>query len=776
MAYKIRRLEEQGLIYETMPKVIPYYAEFRGVDNEIRKGEVIITEDRLKLLADKLMHLQEFAYDTETNTLRVQHPGEMKGVGISICWGEHDTYYIPIYHKFDPYTLSIDKVVKYLRPCFKRKDVRIIGQNLKYDLHVVANMDMEIETIDVFDTMVARWITDENEEKGLKEMTSVIYDIPQTHFDECLETVTKFERKKLGLGTKKYIPFEYVRLKYGAPYALADAYWTWRHYVDWQLEMLEKEDMETIFRKGSMPFLLTLYKMERRGARVDLDKLNIMAEQAKKDLDDLEYKIVELAGVYPFEVSSPQQVAELLFGYKKFNKQNEYSGNKHLVDASFNFKAVDFTKTGIPQTGDDQLKDVLKRYANTKDARKKEGLELIVHLRKHKRLSKLNNAFITGLIEQAYSDGKVHPTFNQCGTDSGRISCSSPNLQQLPRPIEMSDPVEFKDWYKEQYEEEPSKAMLDSWAKVKKALVIYKDYPTGEVNREICSIRVEGIEEYTKYLKDWYKKNEDNVYWKYYEIRSCFIADSDDDYLIALDFSNLEMRLLTHYSEDPYLIDTFVHDHDSHGATAVNMFALDCEPDQAKKKYKPLRQIAKTINFLLMYGGSATTLYNTLSKEDAVDENGDPITKEKAQEYYDKYFEAYSGVANFIRDQKKFAHKHNCVYSILGRKRRLHNINSRDFGLVSYEERLSVNSAIQGSGGDIMMMCQPKIEADKRLAELGCTQRLQVHDELVFNCPKKNVEEAIKIIKSYMEHPLPKELKIPLRVDADAGRTYADAK
>ena len=191
------------------------------------------------------------------------------------------------------------------------------------------------------------------------------------------------------------------------------------------------------------------------------------------------------------------------------------------------------------------------------------------------------------------------------------------------------------------------------------------------------------------------------------------------------------MRLLTHYSEDPYLIDTFVHDHDSHGATAVNMFALDCEPDQAKKKYKPLRQIAKTINFLLMYGGSATTLYNTLSKEDAVDENGDPITKEKAQEYYDKYFEAYSGVASFIRDQKKFAHKHNCVYSILGRKRRLHNINSRDFGLVSYEERLSVNSAIQGSGGDIMMMCQPKIEADKRLAELGCTQRLQVHDRLI---------------------------------------------
>lgn len=923
--YRVRKSEEHGLIYEKMPKSIPYYLEFKGVNGEAKTGEVIITEDRLKVLADKLMQVQEFAYDTETNTLRVQHQGEMKLAGISISWGEHDTYYIPVYHKFDSYTLPLDIIVKYLRPCFKREDVRIIGQNLKYDLHVLANVDMEIETKDIFDTMVARWLTDENEEKGLKEMTSAIYNIPQTHFDECLETVTKFERKKLGLGTKKYIPFQYVRLKNGAPYALADAYWTWRHYVDWQLELLEKEDMQAIFKKGSMPFLLTLYKMERRGARVDLSKLQSMAVQAKKDLEDLEYKILELAGTYPFEVSSSQQVAELLFGYKKYNKENSYTGNKHLVDASFNFKAVDYTKTGIPQTGDDQLKDVLKRYANTKDVRKKEGLELIVHLRKHKRLSKLNNAFITGLIEQAYSDGKVHPTFNQCGcltaetlipteqglfpigelanlgsdgefvekeltitnrfrepeltkyvvkylnretikvetvlgytlegtynhpiiknkftsteltnnlnscrtkelyrgaeewarldelteenyialpyghntfstsrltlnyddycntrakkiklprildedvaefigiyqadgsihdsngtfsiritngspdvinrvsylskklfgieaqvyrevdrnsfstvitglnlkviektfelrrrdvmkevpkcilqspkevivayirgltldscvvmeekktylkftfsnnitakyiqeillnlgivstrrqdksksenvyhvlvynsdyikfkeiigfieknkvvpcsknikhnyrideesktiwlkvrnitksrdnvydfnvpkthsfisgafishnTDSGRISCSSPNLQQLPRPIEINDPVEFNDWYKEQYGEEPSKNIIDSWAKVKKALVIYKDYPTGEVNREICSIRVEGIEEYLKYLKDWFKKNEENVYWKYYEIRSCFIADSDDDYLIALD-------------------------------------------------------------------------------------------------------------------------------------------------------------------------------------------------------------------------------------------------
>lgn len=177
-----------------------------------------------------------------------------------------------------------------------------------------------------------------------------------------------------------------------------------------------------------------------------------------------------------------------------------------------------------------------------------------------------------------------------------------------------------------------------------------------------------------------------------------------------------------------------------------------------------------------MYGGSPYTLYNSLSAEDAVDENGDPITEDKAKEYYDKYFEAYYGVAQFIREQKKFAHKHEYVNSVLGRKRRLPSINSTDRREVGYCERLSVNSAIQGSGGDIMMMCQPKLDNHPRLLEMGCTMRLQVHDELVFVCPQEHLEEAIPIIKDIMEHPLPKPLNIPLRVDYDTGKSYADAK
>lgn len=214
----------------------------------------------------------------------------------------------------------------------------------------------------------------------------------------------------------------------------------------------------------------------------------------------------------------------------------------------------------------------------------------------------------------------------------------------------------------------------------------------------------------------------------------------------------------------------------AHGSTAVNMFALDCDPDECKKYYHALRQVAKTINFLLMYGGGKTTLYNRLSDEDATDENGDPVTLEKAGEYYDKYFEAYSGVAEFIRNQKKIAHKYGEVYTLIGRKRRLPDINSSNYATVAYEERLSVNAPIQGSGADIMMCVQPVVEANKRLKELGCTMRLQVHDELVLNCPDEHIEEATEIVKSIMEHPFKKPLNIPLRADADAGKSYASAK
>jgi len=203
--------------------------KFTGANNEERIGKVIMCKKDLNKLARKLMGVDEFAFDTETNTLRVQAKGEMNLVGISISFGEYDNYYIPTGHTFDEGQLKVSTVVKYLKPVFEREDVRIIGHNLKFDMHVLANVDIEIKTKDIFDTMVASWISDENREKGLKALTNVVYGTKQTKFDECIGTVTAEEKKSVGLKASNKAPFYLVRIDIGAPYAIADSYWTWRH-------------------------------------------------------------------------------------------------------------------------------------------------------------------------------------------------------------------------------------------------------------------------------------------------------------------------------------------------------------------------------------------------------------------------------------------------------------------------------------------------------------------------------------------------------------------
>lgn len=397
------------------------FVKFIGANDKELTGEVILSETRLKRLTKRLEAVEELAFDTETNTLRVHHEGEMGLVGISLCFGEEDAYYIPTGHFFDDNQLEVDLVVKHLRPVFERKDIRIIAHNLKFDRHVLANIGIQIFTNDIFDTMLARWITDENKEKGLKGMTSQIYGVKQTKFDECLSTVTTEEKKAYGLKGANKAPFHLVRIAIGAPYAIADAYWTWRHYVDWQLDELVNEEMETIFYKVQMPFLNTLYNMERRGIRININKLKEMQKKAEKDLEQLHYDMVEIAGV-EFNPASSQQLSELLFGYKKINKVGEFSGNIELIENGFNFPVVSLTAGGAPQTGDSQLKQ-LSKVNYKRDKRKQEGIELVKLLLRYKKLNKLKSAFIDGLLNQVYADGKVHPSFNQVGTDSGRLSC-----------------------------------------------------------------------------------------------------------------------------------------------------------------------------------------------------------------------------------------------------------------------------------------------------------------------------------------------------------------
>ena len=253
---------------------------------------------------------------------------------------------------------------------------------------------------------------------------------------------------------------------------------------------------------------------------------------------------------------------------------------------------------------------------------------------------------------------------------------------------------------------------------------------------------------------------------------------------------------MAHFSRDENLINAFHNGLDLHGNTAKLMFRLDCEANEVKKKYPQLRQMGKVIALLLQYGGSVIALEETLnsngmltnmlqelktykSKKDLPDTLkpfwGCKKTKDMAQALMDAYFEAFPGIANFMRKQKKAAHRNEYVMTVLGRKRRLPFINQNDPKMTGYAERLSLNAPIQGSGADIMINAQINVSQNERLKELGCKMLVQIHDELLFSCPKENCEEAIQVIRECMIYPFGREklLNLPLDIGAGHGKSYA---
>lgn len=739
-------------------KITPNYTgEWRGNfpwKPQMKQYEIISSLQDIKWLSNEMKVIPAFAFDTETNTLEVLGlNSNFKCVGISISWGEDNNYYIPTGHVRDEDVdnqLTIDVVVRYLRPIFLRTDVRIYGWNLKFDFHVLKRIGIEVKTKDVFDGMLASWLCDENTPNGLKENSTEKMGIPQTHFKEVTDSVPNDVKKKFGYKANSKVTFDLVLIEDGAPYAIGDAFYTWCNCLGFEQQLID-ESMDKIYYKMYIPFLFVLFEMEEQGVTVDIPKLRQMGVDMQNDLDDLQYKIYELAGV-EFNIGSSQQKAEILFGYEKESKPVSYDklpkylqkayddcdydlldekgyrvtednkiykkGNSTIIDHSFRFSPIATTKSGAPSTDSDTIWRLSQKTYKKSSKRKQQGVEMCKYMLEYSKLAKLKTAFVDGILEQLYDDGKAHPSFNQIGTDSGRLSCSKPNLQQLP------------------------------------------------------------------------KAEEDDKY----QIRSVFIGSMNEDTgkrnkIIALDYHNLEMVCLTHFSGDKNLSEMFSNDDDAHGSTAVNMFNLDCTPMEAKKKYPHLRQAAKTINFMLMYGGGASKLYESLRSDhySPLDLGAKEYLEayhcrngiQVAQAFIDKYFESYSGVARFIQSQKKFAHRNKFVYTILGRKRRLPDINSADGAISSYCERLSVNSAIQGTAGDITINAQIRVAGEKRLKELGCKMLIQVHDELVFECPEEHLEEAISIIKYDMEHPFgddPRKQVKYLRADYDFGNSYQDAK
>lgn len=604
---------------------------------ENRKSVIVTSETQLRCLGYKLYDVMEFAFDTETNTVdwcNADNP-YFKIVGISISFGINDSYYIPIGHRFDPTPqLPLKTIVRHLRPAFERTDVTIIGANIKYDMHVMKRIGIEIKTPYIFDTMIASWLCNENVEKGLKPNVLRIFNHQMEKFNDVVAKVPKEIKKKAGLKANQKATFDLTMIGDSANYATEDAFFTFMLYLHY-LEELEITGMTKIYYKMYPPFIRILYDMEERGITIDKEACAEMNEKMQEDIEDLEYQMLELVGV-DFDINSSQQLAQLLFGYDGFKTVNQ-----DLLDVNFGFPVQSRTAKGVPQTNNATLVAISRM--EYKNSNKIMGVKFCNMLLKHKELSKLKT-FTQKFLEVCYPDGKIHCSFNPTGTTSGRVSASNPNLQQIPN--------------------------------------------AGEEDA--------------------------------YNIRSLFVGDIDDydqEDIISCDYSNLEVRVMAHFSKDEGLLNAFEHKVDLHGNTAKLMFRLDCDANEVKKKYPKFRKMGKVIAFLLQYGGSVMALESTLNSDGMLTEMlqelkgykhkkdlpdtlapfwGCKSTKEMAQALMDLYFEAFPGIAKFMKRQKKYAHQHGKVYTVLGRERRLPQIQSGNFREVGYAERLALNAPIQG--------------------------------------------------------------------------------
>ncbi len=415
------------------------------------------------------------------------------------------------------------------------------------------------------------------------------------------------------------------------------------------LDELDKNEQIDLFYDLELPLSFILADMEYKGIKVDIDRLNGMKTEMAQRLKQIEEKIYELAGE-KFNINSPKQLGVILF-------------------EKLGLPVIKKTKTGYSTAA-----DVLEKLAPSH--------EVIEEILNYRQLGKLQSTYIEGLLKVVHKDSdKVHTRFNQALTQTGRLSSTDPNLQNIPIRLE------------------------------------------------------EGR-----------------------KIRQAFIPSREDWVIFAADYSQIELRVLAHIAEDEKLMEAFREDMDIHTKTAMDVFHVSREEVTSN-----MRRQAKAVNFGIIYGISDYGLSQNLG-----------ITRKEAGIFIDRYLESFPGVRNFMKDIVMDAKQKGYVSTLLHRRRYIPEINSRNFNIRSFAERTAMNTPIQGSAADIIKKAMIDMYKKLEQEELKTRLLLQVHDELIFEAPKDEIEILEKLVPDVMEHAL--ELKVPLKVDYSFGPTWYDAK
>jgi DNA polymerase-1 len=604
----------------------------KTAENKYTHYETILTEATLDAWIQRLSAAACFAFDTETTSLSYM---DAEIVGLSFAIEAGKAAYIPVAHTYDgaPKQLDRDHVLQKLKPLFENPALKKIGQNIKYDIEVLANYGIHVAGI-AYDTMLESYILDSAGNNHDMDSLALKY----------LGWRTIAYTDVAGKGAKQ-ISFDQVAIETAATYAAEDADVTLQLHQKLWPTLSKEAGLKQIFETIEMPLVSVLSHIERNGVLVDAEKLTAQSTELEKRLETLEKEAFTIAGG-SFNMNSPKQLQEILF-------------------TKLELPVLQKTPTGQASTADAVLQELALEYPFPK---------LLIEYRS---LSKLITTYTKRLPEQINKKtGRIHTSYNQTGAATGRLSSSDPNLQNIP-------------------------------------------VRTVEGRR----------------------------------IRQAFIAPPGYK-LVSADYSQIELRIMAHISQDPALLQAFAKNLDVHQATAAEVLGIPLEKVTADE-----RRSAKAINFGLIYGMSAFGLARQLG-----------VDRHAAQNYIDRYFARYPEVKNYMENTRTQAHERGYVETLFGRRLYLPEINSSQMMRQKAAERTAINAPLQGTAADIIKRAMIQIDAWLAKGTLDAKMIMQVHDELVFEVKAEQAEALMAEIREQMMQTT--ELSVPLLVSIGVGDNW----
>lgn len=623
----------QGLLFEEFATEAPSvskYSSLSDLKSTPHTYHLVDTEEEMDELGRFLASQDFFAFDTETDGINPLNAGL---VGMSFAVKEHEAWYVPVPADRE----EADQVLARFAPALQNPASLKIGQNIKFDILAVRKYGIRVDG-PLFDTMIAHYLLNPELRHGMDYLAETYLNYQTVHIEDLI-----------GPKGRKQLCMRDVPVAEVAEYAAEDADVTLR-LKNYFAPCLEKEEVESLFRDIEMPLIYVLAEMEYTGVTVDTAALRQSSEVLTANMKALEKEIYELAGMR-FNINSARQVGEILFEHLKIEEKAKK------------------TKTGSYSTSEEILEKMRSRHP------------VVGKLLEYRGLKKLLSTYIDALPELINpKTGKIHTSYNQAVTSTGRLSSTNPNLQNIP--------------------------------------------VRDELGREI---------------------------------RKAFTAENADCIFFSADYSQIELRIMAHLSNDMHMIEAFRSGADIHAATAAKIYGVPVEevtPDMRRK--------AKTANFGIIYGISVFGLAERLN-----------IPRAEAKELIDGYFKTYPDIRAYMDESIQVAKEKGYVETIYKRKRFLPDINSHNAIVRGYAERNAINAPIQGSAADIIKVAMVRIFRRFEAEKLKSKMILQVHDELNFNVYRDEEEEVKRIVLEEMEGAV--KLKVPLIADCGEGANWLEA-